>query len=302
MLLGRRSSMLSDVLTGDIRDRPSYNYPTSDIASMQQACPRRLTKPTCGENVRVSLDIHSFNHTVQSFDKRQDSCVHFWQSSPRFSSRTLVVHWNLARRCSAGGSKEWLRTASLDYCHRMDAIVYECVGLEAWIESRPQQWSPRRRQHLSIALAVKPVFPKTNERYKNIRTTVWKSRTERTSLPSSSTSTATNEMRSSVVSACLAISFVSAVQAADVKTWKLAFWSGSHCTSAEVAVDQGPAYPSLSQVCNPIPELGLTRTFDYEVASGDYSYILGLHKTDDCSDAGGVFQGLLATHPVLISF
>lgn len=100
-------------------------------------------------------------------------------------------------------------------------------------------------------------------------------------------------MRSFIASAYFATSLVSAVQAADIKTWKLAFWSGSHCTSAEVSVDEGPAFPSLSQVCNPIPGLGLTQTFDYEVASGDYSYILGLHKTDDCSDAGGVFQGSL---------
>ena len=106
-------------------------------------------------------------------------------------------------------------------------------------------------------------------------------------------------MRTSVVSACLATSLASAVQAADVNTWKLSFWSGSHCTSEEVAVEEGPAYPSLSQVCNQIPGIGLTQAFDYEVANGDYSYTLGLHKTDDCSDAGGVFQGPSAIKPLV---
>lgn len=77
-----------------------------------------------------------------------------------------------------------------------------------------------------------------------------------------------------------------------INTWQVAFWSGRDCTSAPVQTDSGPQTPQLSQVCNPIPDLGYTQSFDYEVASGDYSYILGLHKTGDCSDTGGKFQGM----------
>lgn len=47
----------------------------------------------------------------------------------------------------------------------------------------------------------------------------------------------------------------------------------------------------LSQPCNAIEGIGLTSALDYHVANGDYTYILGLHKTDDCSDTGGTYQG-----------
>lgn len=116
----------------------------------------------------------------------------------------------------------------------MDAIVYECAGVGSMDCMPIQQWPPRRKQYRSIAGSQ--ACASQDERYKKIRITVWKTRTERTSLHSSNTSTTTNEMRSSITSACLAASFISAVQAADIKTWKLAFWSGSHCTSAEVAL------------------------------------------------------------------
>jgi hypothetical protein len=76
-----------------------------------------------------------------------------------------------------------------------------------------------------------------------------------------------------------------------INTWQLAFWQGQQCTGISTQVDSGPATPQLSQVCNPIPDMGVTSAFDYEVANGDYTYILGLHSTDDCSDAGGMFTG-----------
>ena len=83
-----------------------------------------------------------------------------------------------------------------------------------------------------------------------------------------------------------------------VKTWKVAFWSGEFCASQSGGIDQGPSYPQLSQVCNPIPNIGFTQAFDFEVANGDYTYTLGLHKSDDCSDSGGSYQSspLLPDH------
>lgn len=76
-----------------------------------------------------------------------------------------------------------------------------------------------------------------------------------------------------------------------LSTWEVAFRSGAECTSQSTGLDRGPEPPTDSRVCNPIPHIGFTQSLDYRVSDGHYTYTLGLHKTDNCSDSGGSYQG-----------
>lgn len=77
------------------------------------------------------------------------------------------------------------------------------------------------------------------------------------------------------------------------KAWQVAFRPGEVCSFQPSGLDQGPAYPRLSQFYCWIPNLGYTHSFDFEMANGDYTYTLGLHKTDDCTNSRASYQSII---------
>lgn len=82
-----------------------------------------------------------------------------------------------------------------------------------------------------------------------------------------------------------------AIAQTTTNTWLVSYWESTMCTGLGLGETSGPDTPQLSTVCNAIPDIGTAASMTYEVASGNYTYSLGVHNTDDCSDDLGVFQG-----------